>query len=48
MAPFFHFATLMLGYESDIVGTVLYLASSASDFVTANSIYPDGGLVSVS
>ena len=37
-----------IGYESDIVGTVLYLASPASDFVTANSIYPDGGLVSVS
>lgn len=37
-----------IGYESDIVGTVLYLASPASDFVTANSIYPDGGLVSIS
>ena len=37
-----------IGYESDIVGTVLYLASPAADFVTANSIYPDGGLVSVS
>ena len=41
-------AAQRIGYESDIVGTVLYLASSASDFVTANSIYPDGGLVSVS
>lgn len=37
-----------IGYESDIVGTVLYLASPASDFVTANSIYPDGGLVATS
>lgn len=37
-----------IGYESDIVGTVMYLASPASDFVTANSIYPDGGLVATS
>ena len=41
-------AAQRIGYESDIVGTVLYLASSAADFVTANSIYPDGGLTSVS
>lgn len=41
-------AAQRIGYESDIVGSVLYLASPASDFVTANSIYPDGGLVSVS
>lgn len=41
-------AAQRIGYESDIVGTVLYLASPAADFVTANSIYPDGGLVSVS
>ena len=39
---------MRIGYESDIVGTVLYLASPASDFVTANSIYPDGGLVATS
>ena len=39
---------MRIGYESDIVGTVLYLASSAADFVTANSIYPDGGLVATS
>jgi gluconate 5-dehydrogenase len=39
---------MRIGYESDIVGTVLYLASPAADFVTANSIYPDGGLVAIS
>ena len=39
---------MRIGYESDIVGTVMYLASPASDFVTANSIYPDGGLVATS
>jgi gluconate 5-dehydrogenase len=39
---------MRIGYESDIVGTVMYLASPAADFVTANSIYPDGGLVAIS
>ncbi len=39
---------MRIGYESDIVGTVLYLASPAADFVTSNSIYPDGGLVATS
>jgi gluconate 5-dehydrogenase len=39
---------MRIGYESDIVGTVLYLVSPAADFVTSNSIYPDGGLVATS
>jgi hypothetical protein len=26
----------------------MYLASPAADFVTSNSIYPDGGLVATS
>ncbi len=39
---------MRIGYESDIVGTVMYLASPAADFVTSNSIYPDGGLVATS
>lgn len=43
-----HLPAQRIGYESDIVGTVMYLASPAADFVTANSIYPDGGLVATS
>jgi gluconate 5-dehydrogenase len=39
---------MRIGYESDIVGTVMFLASPAADFVTSNSIYPDGGLVATS
>ena len=31
----------------DCVGTAVYLASPASDFVTGNIIYPDGGLTCV-
>jgi gluconate 5-dehydrogenase len=31
----------------DCVGTAVYLASSASDFVTGNIVYPDGGLTAV-
>ena len=37
-----------IGYESDVVGAAIYLASEASNFVTANTIYPDGGLVATS
>jgi gluconate 5-dehydrogenase len=31
----------------DLVGTAVYLASPASDFLTGNIIYPDGGLTAV-
>ncbi len=37
-----------IGYEIDVVGPALFLASAASDMVTAASIYPDGGLVATS
>jgi gluconate 5-dehydrogenase len=31
----------------DLVGTAVYLASPASDFLTGNIIYPDGGLTAI-
>lgn len=37
-----------IGYEIDVVGPAIFLASAASDMVTATSIYPDGGLVATS
>ena len=37
-----------IGYEIDGVGPAIFLASAASDMVTASSIYPDGGLVATS
>ena len=37
-----------IGYEIDCVGPAIFLASAASDMVTAASIYPDGGLVATS
>lgn len=37
-----------IGYESDVVGPAIFLASAASDMITAASIYPDGGLVATS
>ena len=37
-----------IGYEVDVVGPAIFLASAASDMVTASSIYPDGGLVATS
>ncbi len=38
---------MRIGREIDIVGSVLFLASPASDFVTGSSIYPDGGLTNI-
>jgi gluconate 5-dehydrogenase len=35
------------GTPADIVGTVVYLASAASDFVNGQIIYVDGGMLSV-
>ena len=37
-----------IGYEIDVVGAAIFLASAASDMVTAATIYPDGGLVATS
>ncbi len=37
-----------IGYEIDVVGPAIFLASAASDLVTATTIYPDGGLVATS
>ena len=31
----------------DVVGTAIFLASHASDFMTGNILYPDGGLTCV-
>ena len=39
---------MRIGYEVDVVGPAIFLASAASDMVTASSIYPDGGLVATS
>jgi gluconate 5-dehydrogenase len=36
-----------MAVPEDCVGTAVYLASSASDFVTGNIVYPDGGLTAV-
>ena len=39
---------MRIGYEIDVVGPAIFLASAASDMVTASTIYPDGGLVATS
>jgi gluconate 5-dehydrogenase len=36
-----------MAMPDDCIGTAVYLASSASDFVTGNIVYPDGGLTAV-
>ncbi|MDR2771217.1 MAG: SDR family oxidoreductase [Clostridiales Family XIII bacterium] len=36
-----------MAVPEDCIGTAVYLASSASDFVTGNIVYPDGGLTAV-
>jgi gluconate 5-dehydrogenase len=36
-----------MAVPEDCVGTAVYLASSASDFVTGNIVYPDGGLTAI-
>jgi len=36
-----------MGTPEDIVGTAVFLASSASDFMTGNILYPDGGLTAI-
>lgn len=39
---------MRIGYEIDVVGPAIFLASAAADMVTATTIYPDGGLVATS
>ena len=36
---------MRIGYEVDVVGPAIFLASAASDMVTGTTIFPDGGLV---
>jgi len=36
-----------IGYPEDCKGPAIFLASAASDFVTGQTIYPDGGLTAV-
>lgn len=35
------------GVPSDLIGTAVYLASAASDFVSGQLIFVDGGLMAV-
>jgi len=36
-----------MGSPEDIVGTAVFLAAPASDFMTGNILYPDGGLTAI-
>jgi gluconate 5-dehydrogenase len=36
-----------MGMPEDIVGTALFLSAPASDFMTGNILYPDGGLTAI-
>jgi gluconate 5-dehydrogenase len=36
-----------MGEPADIVGTAIFLAAPASDFMTGNILYPDGGLTAI-
>ncbi len=36
-----------MGKPEDIVGTAIFLAAPASDFMTGNILYPDGGLTAI-
>jgi gluconate 5-dehydrogenase len=36
-----------MGMPEDIVGTAVFLAAPASDFMTGNILYPDGGLTAI-
>lgn len=41
------YPAMRIGTPEDCVGTAIFLASAASDFVTGQIIYPDGGLTAV-
>ena len=36
-----------MGTVEDLIGTAIFLASPASDFMTGNVLYPDGGLTAI-
>jgi len=36
-----------MGQPEDLVGTAIFLAAEASDFMTGNILYPDGGLTAI-
>jgi len=36
-----------MGTPEDLVGTAIFLAAPASDFMTGNVLYPDGGLTAI-
>ena len=36
-----------MGTPEDLIGTAIFLASPASDFMTGNILYPDGGLTAI-
>ncbi|MCL2365504.1 MAG: SDR family oxidoreductase [Oscillospiraceae bacterium] len=36
-----------MGQPEDLVGTAVFLAAPASDFMTGNILYPDGGLTAI-
>ena len=36
-----------IGKAEDCIGTAVFLASSASDFMTGQILYPDGGLTAI-
>jgi len=36
-----------MGTPEDLVGTSIFLAAAASDFMTGNVLYPDGGLTAI-
>jgi len=36
-----------MGNPEDLIGTAIFLAAPASDFMTGNTLYPDGGLTAI-
>lgn len=38
-----HLPAMRIGEVDDMKGPAVFLASSASDFITGSTIYPDGG-----
>jgi len=36
-----------MAQPNDLVGTTVFLAAPASDFMTGNILYPDGGLTAI-
>ena len=38
---------MRIGMPEDCAGPAVFLASSASDFITGSTLYPDGGLTAI-